>query len=149
MYVLDSLAAEVVARSSSAPAEAAPPATTTATLAAALAVLGEVRRPRVREVRRRARLVDDVGLAPQDDRDAALARALLLRQQVDAVLESNINIAPEVEQPACAEIKILRRVHAEPSRRPPRHRRDTCSMVWRCRLITARRSQRGHVIAEK
>ena len=142
MYVLDSLAAEVVATSSSAPAEAAP-AATTATLAAALAVLGEVRRPRVREVRRRARLVDDVGLAPQDDRDAALARALLLRQQVDAVLESNINIAPEVEQPACAEIKILRRVRDEPSRRPPRHRRDACSMVWRCRFLTARwRQQR-------
>ena len=33
------------------------------------------------------------------------------------MLESNINIAPEVEQPACAEIKILRRVRAEPSRR--------------------------------
>ena len=79
MYVLDSLAAEVVATSSSAPAEEAAPAATTATLAAALAVLGEVRRPRVREVRRRARLVDDVGLAPQDDRDAALARAFLLR----------------------------------------------------------------------
>jgi hypothetical protein len=78
MYVLDSLAAEVIATSSSAPAEA-PPAATTATLAAALAVLGEVRRPRVREMRRRARLVDDVGLAPEDDRDAALARALLLR----------------------------------------------------------------------
>jgi len=108
-----------------------------------------VRRPRVREVRRRARLVDDVGLAPQDDRDAALARALLLRQQVDAVLESNINIAPEVEQPACAEIKILRRVRDEPSRRPPRHRRDACSMVWRCRFLTARPSQHGRVVAEK
>ncbi len=148
MYVLDGLAAEVIATSSSAPAEAAPPATA-ATLAAALAVLGEVRRPRVREVRRRARLVDDVGLAPQDDRDAALARALLLRQQVDAVLESNINIAPEVEQPACAEIKILRRVRDEPSRRPPRHRRDACSMVWRCRFLTARPSQHGRVVAEK
>ena len=75
--MLDSLAAAKAAPAA-APAEAAPPATT-ATLAAALAVLGEVRRPRVREVRRRARLVDDVGLAPQDDRDAALARALLLR----------------------------------------------------------------------
>ena len=32
---------------------------------------------------------------------------------------------------ACVEIKILRRVRAEPSRRPPRHRRDTCSMAWR------------------
>ena len=145
--MLDSLAAAKAAPAA-APAEAAPPATT-ATLAAALAVLGEVRRPRVREVRRRARLVDDVGLAPQDDRDAALARALLLRQQVDAVLESNINIAPEVEQPACAEIKILRRVRDEPSRRPPRHRRDACSMVWRCRFLTARPSQHGRVVAEK
>ena len=145
--MLDSLAAAKAAPAA-APAEAAPPATT-ATLAAALAVLGEVRRPRVREVRRRARLVDDVGLAPEDDRDAALARALLLRQEVDAVLETNINVAPEVEQPACAEIKILRRVRAEPSRRPPRHRRDACSMVWRCRFLTARPSQNSRVIAEK
>ena len=28
----------------------------------------------------------------------------------------------------CVEIKILRRVRAEPSRRPPRHRRDACSV---------------------
>ena len=31
---------------------------------------------------------------------------------------------------ACVEIKILRRVRAESSRRPPRHRRDACSMAW-------------------
>ena len=37
----------------------------------------------------------------------------------------------------------------ESPRRPPRHRRDACSMAWRCRFLTARRSQRGHVIAEK
>ena len=43
----------------------------------------------------------------------------------------------------CVEIKILRRV-----RRPPRHRRDACSIAWRCRFLTARRSQRGHVIAD-
>ena len=42
----------------------------------------------------------------------------------------------------CVEIKILRRV-------PPRHRRDACSMAWRCRFLTARRSQHGRVIAEK
>ena len=29
-----------------------------------------------------------------------------------------------------------------------RHRRDACSMAWPCRFLTARRSQRGHVIAE-
>ena len=32
----------------------------------------------------------------------------------------------------CVEIKILRRVRPESSRRPPRHRRDVCSMAWRC-----------------
>ena len=49
----------------------------------------------------------------------------------------------------CVEIKILRRVRAESSRRPPRHRRDACSMALGCRFVTARRSQRGHVIIEK
>ena len=47
----------------------------------------------------------------------------------------------------CVEIKILRRVRAESSRRPPRHRRAACSMAWRCRFLTARPSQDGHVIA--
>jgi hypothetical protein len=37
----------------------------------------------------------------------------------------------------CAEIKILRRVRAESSRRPPRHRRDACSMAWLCRFLSA------------
>ena len=31
--------------------------------------------------------------------------------------------------PTCAEIKLLRRVRPESSRRPPRHRRATCSMA--------------------
>ena len=44
-------------------------------------------------------------------------------------------------------IKILRRVRAESSRRPPRHRRDACSMAWRCRFLAARRSQHGRVIS--
>ena len=30
----------------------------------------------------------------------------------------------------CVEIKILRRVRAESSRRPPRHRRDACSIAY-------------------
>jgi hypothetical protein len=38
-------------------------------------------------------------------------------------------------------IKILRRVRAESPRRPPRHRRDACSMAWRCRFLAARPSQ--------
>ena len=43
---------------------------------------------------------------------------------------------------ACVEIKILRRVRAESTRRPPRHRRDACSMAWRCRFVTTRRRTR-------
>ena len=49
----------------------------------------------------------------------------------------------------CVEIKIVRRVRAESSRRPPRRRRDACSMAWRCRFLAARPSQVGRVIAEK
>ena len=50
---------------------------------------------------------------------------------------------------SCVEIKISRRVRAESSRRPPRHRRDACSMAWQCRFLAARLSQVGRVIAEK
>ena len=49
----------------------------------------------------------------------------------------------------CVEIKMLRRVRAESSRRPPRHRRDACSMAWRRRFLFPRRGQNGRVIAEK
>jgi hypothetical protein len=49
----------------------------------------------------------------------------------------------------CVEIKILRRVRAESSRRPPRHRRDACSTAWWCSFLTARPSQHGRSIAEK
>ena len=37
--------------------------------------------------------------------------------------------APSYATP-CVEMKILRRVRAESSRRPPCHRRDACSMAW-------------------
>ena len=43
----------------------------------------------------------------------------------------------------------LRHIRAESSCRPPRYRRDACSMAWRCRHLTARRGQHGRVIAEK
>ena len=46
----------------------------------------------------------------------------------------------EVVAASCVEIKISRRVRTEASRRPPRHRRDACSMAWRCGSLTARRS---------
>ena len=55
----------------------------------------------------------------------------------------------EITVAACVEIKILRRVRAESSRRPPRHRRDACSMAWRCQFLAARPSQHCRVITEK
>ena len=50
---------------------------------------------------------------------------------------------------SCVEIKILRRVHSESSRRPPRHRRAACSMAWRCRFLAARRSHHGRATTKK
>ena len=47
------------------------------------------------------------------------------------------------------QIKILRRVRVDSWCRPPRHRRDACSMVCGCRFLPARPSQHGRVIAEK
>ena len=47
----------------------------------------------------------------------------------------------------CVEIKILRRVRPESPRRPPRRRRDACSMAWRCWFLTARRSQYSRIVA--
>ena len=39
--------------------------------------------------------------------------------------------------------------YGEFNRRPPRHRRDTCSIAWWCSFLTARPSQDGHAIPEK
>ena len=52
---------------------------------------------------------------------------------------------------ACAAVheSTCRGAVAESSRPPPRHRRDACSMAWRCRFLTARPSPDGRVIAEK
>ena len=44
--------------------------------------------------------------------------------------------ASALAAPTCVEIKILRRVRAESSRRPPRHRRDACSLMYRMRYIS-------------
>jgi cold shock CspA family protein len=58
-----------------------------------------------------------------------------------------VAIAPARPWPkvnACVEIKTLRRVRIVAS-----HRRDACSIAWRCSFLTARRSQHGRVIAEK
>ena len=43
----------------------------------------------------------------------------------------------ETQEPESVWKLNLRRVRPESPRRPPRHRRDTCSMAWRCRFLTA------------
>ena len=73
--------------------------------------------------------------------DANLEKALredLARTQGDVLLHLPSCSYPCGTAPACVEIKILRRVCPESSRRPPRHRRDACSMAWRCRFLAAR-----------
>ena len=45
--------------------------------------------------------------------------------------------------------KNRRRVRPESPRRPPRHRRDACSMAWRCRFLAAGPSQDSHAIAAR
>jgi hypothetical protein len=107
-------------------------------------------------VERRARNLEaNLASAQANDRLVAAAkhryeRTKKLYEQIVVVEDG---VAPDyyfVHQyvPACVEIKILRRVRAESQRRPPRHRRDACSMAWRCRFLAARRNQRGHAIAE-
>ena len=61
-------------------------------------------------------------------------------------LEALSSLLPQI---ACVEIKLSLRVSATAESWPPRHRRDACSMAWRCRFLTARPSQDGRAIAEK
>jgi len=65
----------------------------------------------------------------KDERDAATKAAGVIQAKLDAANE-------EIEKNAviCVEIKF--------TARSPDHRRDTCSMAWRCRFLTARRSTR-------
>ena len=78
-----------------------------------------------------------------DASDLQRARAFVETVALDAELRNRNPLHPVWKS------KILRRVRAESSRRPPRHRRDACSMAWRCRFLAARPSQVGRVIAEK
>ena len=78
-----------------------------------------------------------------DASDLQRARAFVETVALDAELRNRNPLHPVWKS------KILRRVRAESSRRPPRHRRDACSMAWRCRFLAARQSQDGRVIAEK
>ena len=95
--------------------------------------------PRASPARCRRRALDQHSSSPRP------RRAGRARRRVVKVATSTKSGSP----PTCVEIKILRRVRAESSRRPPSHRRDACSMAWRCRFLAARPSQVGRVVAEK
>ena len=72
-----------------------------------------------------------------------------LQDRLDATIAEHLEAKRHLVARACVEIKFLRCVRAESSPRPPRHRRDACSMAWRGRFLTARPSQDGRAIAEK
>ena len=86
-------------------------------------------------------------------RGATGSKRRKIRDLVERLRRSEESKRLEAEKLArvavCVEIKILRRVRAESSRRPPRHQRDACSTAWRCEFLAARPSQDGRVIAEK
>ena len=67
----------------------------------------------------------------------------------NTVLWANAIASSEGRARGRAQIKFSRCLRAESSRRPSRHRREACSMAWRCRFLTARRSQHGSVVADK
>ena len=90
----------------------------------------------------------DLGAGVVDGRPRVVAVAILSRLPLLLRVRRLYRWAAGAVE-ACVEIKLLRRVRAESSRRPPRHRRDACSMAWRCRFLTARPSQDGRAIAEK
>ena len=79
----------------------------------------------------------------QPDR-LATVHGSLLPEKADKTISDVMNLTAQRldHVGACVEIKILRSVS---SLRPPRHRRDACSMAWRCGSLTAQFSQRGRV----
>ena len=102
------------------------------------------RRPRARDAAR-----EHDGPDVERPAEVEAAHGEVARGAVDGARRAVVARCPRDDVPACVEIKILRRVRAESSRRPPRHRRDACSTAWRCEFLTARPSQDGRVIAEK
>ena len=88
---------------------------------------------------------EDAGFVSDEMADASVESLKTWVQ--DVIVDSKVcPFTRSAEVAACVEIKILRR---DPSRRPQRHRCDTCSMAWRCRFPTARPGQDGRVIAGK
>ena len=74
-------------------------------------------------------------------RDQLMARN---PRRVEALLDAAFE-ASEQGRALCGNQNFTAR--SESSRRPPRQRRDACSMAWRCRFPTARPSQDGRAIA--
>ena len=83
------------------------------------------RRPRARDAAR-----EHDGPDVERPAEVEAAHGEVARGAVDGARRAVVARCPRDDVPACVEIKILRRVRAESSRRPARHRRDTCSMAW-------------------
>ena len=80
---------------------------------------------------------------------AGAARVLLPAHRDPSTLSLIVHFsAPPSGLELCGN-QISRRVRADSSRQPPRHRRAACSMAWRCWFITAGRDQHGSIIAKK
>ena len=88
--------------------------------------------------------------AGKEQADAAAAEDAMIRRylekQAQAIEDrhrSDLAKIADTNAKICVEIKILRCLRAESLRRPSRHRRDACSLAWRCRFLAARPSQDG------
>ena len=97
---------------------------------------------------RRARRVFSRGLFGQDVEIRRRESFVVVERGEEGALVDD-GASCGIDKTTCVEIKILRRVRAESPRRPPRYRRDACSMAWRCRFLAARTSQDSRAIAEK
>ena len=118
-----------------------------AAVALKFADLGHACKKRILHEEWTARITNEFWTLGEREQDLGVAVSPLCDRQTDVdVAKSQVGFFSFICMPfytvvACVEIKILRRVRVESSRRPPRHRRDACSIAWRCRFLAARLSQ--------
>ena len=87
---------------------------------------------------------------------AALSAAFVPQTQTRLAVRIRADEIESAEDAADAEPRTAPEVNSGAERcmnqivaTRPRHRRDACSIAWRCRFLAARPSQVGRVIAEK
>ena len=118
-----------------------------AAVALKFADLGHACKKRILHEEWTARITNEFWTLGEREQDLGVAVSPLCDRQTDVdVAKSQVGFFSFICMPfytvvASVEIKILRRVRVESSRRPPRHRRDACSIAWRCRFLAARLSQ--------